>query len=267
MNYQHLYHAGSAADVFKHLILLILLDFMKLKDKPFCYIDSHAGYGEYDLTQLRIQEWRQGIGKLHQKHLSHPLLQQYCELTSDLGHFPGSPLIAKEVLRRGDEMILVEKSPEAFHYLKSLFHDDRQVHVNHLDAYHIPKALLPPPIRRGLVLIDPPYEESVEFSKLVSFAKEALQRFAGATYMIWYPIKARPPIIRFQQQMKKVVPNDILIIECNLWPDDVPIRLNGSGLLIINPPWKLLEKVHPLMNELIQLLKQHDKAYWRGYAL
>lgn len=263
MNYQHIYHAGSSADVFKHLTIIALLNCLKQKEKPFCYIDSHAGNGEYDLLRSQNHEWQDGIGLLQQYDAKSSLLKQYIEYTQDLHHFPGSPKIAQKLLRPQDEMILIEKSAESYQALNYLFHHQKQVHIHHSDAYVSLKALLPPKIKRGLILIDPPYEEKTEFDKLMLLLKESLKRFSTGIYALWYPIKSRLLIQRFYHDLKKHLNHDeILITEFCPWSDDVAIRLNGSGMIIINPPWGLEKTLSPLLCELIQILKKQPKGFF-----
>jgi len=264
MNYQHIYHAGSSADVFKHLTIIALLNCLKQKEKPFCYIDSHAGNGEYDLLRSQNQEWQDGIGQLQKYSAKNNLLKQYIEYAQDLHHFPGSPRIAQKLLRPQDEMILIEKSDQSYQDLKYLFHHQKQAHLHHNDAYISLSALLPPKIKRGLVFIDPPYEEKNEFDKLIPLLQDAIKKFSTGIYALWYPIKSRLFIQRFYHDLKKQFNHcEILITEFCPWPDDVAIRLNGSGMIIINPPWELEKTLSPLLKELINILKQHPNGFYR----
>ncbi len=263
MNYQHLYHAGSHADVFKHLTIIALLNCLKQKEKPFCYIDTHAGNGEYGLLHSQNQEWKDGVGLLQQHPVKNSLLKQYIEYTHDLHHFPGSPKIAQKLLRSQDEMILIERSPESFQALNYLFHHQKRIHLHHSDAYLSLRALLPPKIKRGLILIDPPYEEKNEFDKLIPLLQESLKRFPTGIYAVWFPIKSRLFIQRFYHDLKKQLNHsEILITEFCPWSDDVAIRLNGSGMIIINPPWKLEKTLSPLLHELINILKKQPKGFY-----
>lgn len=275
MNYQHIYHAGSSADVFKHLTIIALLNCLKQKEKPFCYLDTHAGNGEYDLLQSDNQEYQEGVLQLQSysktntinsiklNSVKNTLIKQYLEYSHDLHHFPGSPKIAQKLLRPQDEMILIEKSEHSYQSLNQLFHHQKQIHIHHSDAYVSLRALLPPKIKRGLILIDPPYEEKNEFDKLIPLLKESLKRFSTGIYALWYPIKSRLFIQRFYHDLKKQLNNiEILIAEFCPWSDDVAIRLNGSGMIIINPPWEFEKTLTPLLRELINILRKHPKGFY-----
>ncbi len=259
MNYEHAYHAGSHADVFKHAVLVMLLQFLTQKDKSLSYIDFYAGTGDYNLYQKSSQEFKSGVVKLKDKNLASPYLKKYFELAQDFHHYPGSPKLAKKLLRPTDELILVEKSEPVYFQLKQNFPHDKQVHIHNIDAEIAIKSLLPPKIKRGLVLIDPAYESPDELQKLPYFIKNCLERFATATYVIWYPIKSRSAIKVFHEKVKQLLkdlcPEDLLILECCPYPDDVPVRLNGSGLVILNPPWKFKESAQKMVNELTGYLK------------
>jgi 23S rRNA (adenine2030-N6)-methyltransferase len=256
MNYEHAYHAGSHSDVFKHAVLVMLLDFLLQKDKPMTYIDLYAGSGEYNLYDKGSQEWQSGVGLLRDKPLKDNYLKKYLSLAEDLHHYPGSPKIAKKLLRPQDEIILVEKADKIFRELNKVFPNDKQIHIHNMDAEIAIKALLPPKIKRGLVLIDPPYESIDEFKNLPYFIKTCLEKFSTGTYLIWYPIKSRTIVNAFHANLSQVIKDEFLILECCPYPDDVPIRLNGSGLVVVNPPWKFKEAAQKLVPELVSFLKQ-----------
>jgi 23S rRNA (adenine2030-N6)-methyltransferase len=262
MNYQHYFHAGNSSDVFKHLVLLTLLSYLKEKEKPFCYIDTHAGSGIYNLLTETNKEWKDGIGRLHSHSAKHPLLKQYLEWTKDSSHFPGSPEIARKMIRPQDEIILIEKAENPFLDLKRLSRNNQQIHMHNNDAYLTLKSLLPPKIKRGLILIDPPYEAKDEFEKLILLLKESLKKFPIGIYALWYPIKSRALISRVHRELRQNISAKMTAVEFCPWPDDIAIRLNGSGLIIINPPWQLEKTLSPLLEELIICLKQHPKGFW-----
>ena len=273
MNYEHAYHAGSAADVFKHVIIVALLDFLTRKDKPLSYIDFYAGAGKYNLYDLvgkNAQEWQHGVLKLKDKPITHPYLQTYLKLAHDLHYYPGSPTLAKKLLRPDDTIILVEKADRICQKLKKNFPHDKQVHIHNMDAQTACKALLPPAIKRGLVLIDPPYEDIQELEKLPLFLKKCVLKFPTACYLLWYPIKSRIAITYFHEKLKNQlspISEEILILECCPFPDDVPVRLNGSGLVLINPPFEFDLMLKKLMPELLSLLKQDEKAHQKVWRL
>lgn len=267
MNYQHYFHAGSAADVFKHCVLITLLDYLKQKDKAFCYIDTHAGAGEYDLSTSSSREWQEGLGKLKAKKLIHPVIQRYYQLASDLSHYPGSPSIARHCIRSQDEIILNEKAEQPYQQLKKLFFNNKQIHIHQQDAYLALKSLIPPKIKRGLVLIDPPYESPDELSTLPYVLKDAIERWPMAIYLLWYPIKTRRVITQFYETLQSVITYPMLALELCPWPDDVALRLNGSGLIMINPPWKFAETAKKILGELLGLLKQDEHGKERIITL
>lgn len=256
MNYDHAYHAGSHADVFKHAVLVMLLDFLLQKDKPMTYIDLYAGSGEYNLYEKSSQEFQSGVALLKNKPLKDPYLKKYFELAQDFHHYPGSPKLAKKLLRPQDEIILVEKADRAFRQLNKVLPNDPQVHIHNIDAEVAIKGLLPPKIKRGLVLIDPPYEGIDDFKKLPYLIQMGLERFSTGCFLIWYPIKSRTVTKAFHEKLTQLIKAEMLIMECCPYPDDVPIRLNGSGLVLINPPWKFKEAAQKLIAEIRDLLKQ-----------
>lgn len=262
MNYLHDFHAGNAADVFKHAVLLALLEQFKQKDKAFCYVDLYAGAGIYNLNHHN-QEWREGVGSIQSQKLESSLLKQYQTLTADISAYPGSPVIARHCLRSQDQLIAIEKNDKPGQRLKDHFFHDKQAHVHIMDAQTAIKALLPPAIRRGIVLIDPPYEDIDEFNNLTFLLESALQRWSTVTYLLWYPIKSRQTINKFHRNLQQNITVETSLVELCLWPDDVPARLNGSGLIVVNPPWQFENILKPFMQELLQCLKQHEGAKWQ----
>lgn len=268
MNYQHNFHAGSACDVIKHTTLLAALNELLHKESAFCYLDTHAGSGEYDLTDIpanKTAEYKTGVIKLKNQSLQHPILQAYEKLTLNFKHYPGSPKIAQSILRTQDEMQLIEKHIDVYQTLKNNFRDDDRAHVHHADGYLASKGLMPPKSKRGLVFIDPPYEDPNEFHHLLHYLTEAYKRWATGIYMIWYPIKARHTVDIFLKKIKNLGLPKTLIAEFCFWPDDVPLRLNGSGMVIVNAPWKLESELNAIYTELLPLLRQHPAAEFNLY--
>lgn len=248
MNYRHAYHAGNAADVLKHVVLNAILERLRAKPAPFCVLDAHAGIGRYDLTAdeaRRTGEAEDGIVPLLAAPLAHPALASYRDLVvamnpqGGLRWYPGSPLIAHALLRPQDRLLLVELHPDDHQSLKAAFAGDPQVSVHRMDAYDALKAHLPPKERRGLVLIDPPFEAPDEFARMAAGLATAHRRWPTGVYALWYPIKERPAVWRFQEALAATGIPKILTVEMTLHPEDTHLRLNGSGLAIINPPWTL----------------------------
>lgn len=250
MNYRHAFHAGNFADVFKHVILIRLLDALKRKPAAFHFYDTHAGRGRYDLRGTparRTLEYRDGIQRILDAEPVPAPLRAYVDLVrsvnrgkaSDAPVYPGSPLLASLLLRAQDRMTFCEAQDEEAGALRSLFRDERRARVQHRDGYAALKALLPPRERRGLVLIDPPFEEqSREFAVIESALDDALRRWATGSYAIWYPVKLRHPVAAFHRRLAARATR-VLVTELLLHPDDTARRLNGCGFAIVNPPWRI----------------------------
>ncbi|PWC55659.1 23S rRNA (adenine(2030)-N(6))-methyltransferase RlmJ [Azospirillum sp. TSO22-1] len=250
MNYRHIFHAGNFADVMKHAVLTLIVEHLRAKPAAFCVLDTHAGVGRYDLTSdpaQRTLEYADGIGRLFGHAPPHPALAPYLDAVAglnpgvDLRWYPGSPLLARALLRPQDRLVLSELHREDAATLKAEFARDGQVAVHAMDAYHALKAHLPPKEKRGLVLIDPPFEEPDEFVRLVAGLRQAHRRWPTGIYAIWYPIKERPAVWRFQEALAEAGIPKILLAELTIHPEDTHLRLNGSGLAIVNPPWTLDE--------------------------
>lgn len=270
MNYRHAYHAGNFADVVKHAVLALLVERLKSKEAAFRVLDTHAGLGRYDLRSVPAQktgEFRSGIGRL----LEHDPRDLPAELKPFLGAvralngganfsaaalrwYPGSPRLVRSLLRRQDRLQLFELHPEDAASLEALFARDRQVSVQQTDGYIGLKAALPPPERRGLVLIDPPFEKRDEFERLARALRQAHRRWATGQYLLWYPIKDRAPVRAFHDALRSAGIPRILIAEFLLRPDDDAERLNGCGLVLVNPPWKTEEALQALLPPLATLL-------------
>jgi 23S rRNA (adenine2030-N6)-methyltransferase len=254
MNYQHLFHAGNFADVFKHVALTLMLRALHKKDTPFCYIDTHAGAGRYDLTAPAAQrsgEYAGGIARLWDEKA--PALADYLEAVREhnpdgrLRFYPGSPLIARRLLRAQDQMILCEKHPEQYAQLKLECAGDTRIALHQRDGYELLKALLPPPARRGVVLIDPPYEQADEFDRILAGLVAARERWATGIYAVWYPIKDRKAVTRLHAATQAGDWRKVLVAELVVYPEDTAFRLNGCGLLIVNPPWGLDEALGAIL--------------------
>jgi 23S rRNA (adenine2030-N6)-methyltransferase len=270
MNYRHAYHAGNFADVVKHAVLSLLIGRLKLKDSAFAVLDTHAGIGRYDLRSGPAQktgEFRSGIARLlEQDPRSLPAeLKPYLGAvralnggaqfsSSALRWYPGSPRLVRSLIRRQDRLTLLELHPEDAASLTELFARDRQVTVRQADGYIGLKALLPPPERRGLVLIDPPFERRDEFERLARGLRQAYRRWATGQYLLWYPFKDRQPVEAFHAALRAARIPRILVVEFLLRPADDPERLNGCGLILVNPPWKTDEALSALLPPLAKIL-------------
>lgn len=263
MNYRHLFHAGNFADVFKHVLLVQLLRALQRKDKGFAYLETHAGPGRYDLYAPAPQksgEYRDGIARAWDDASGNEGVDDYLTAVradnpdGKLRYYPGSPRIARHFLRAQDRMYLAELLPEACAELKALFARDKQAQVQCVDGYAALKAWLPPPERRGLVLIDPPYEHPEEWERLRRALIFSVGRWPQGTYAIWYPLKVGTPLARFKSDVIAEDMRNILCAELAVWPRDTPFRLNGCGMLIYNPPWQLDTQLPALLEPLANRL-------------
>ena len=272
MNYRHHYHAGNFADVMKHILMLQLLQRMNNKDKPYRYIDTHGGAGLYDLAAAPAQksgEYLSGIHRLMQlssseKKAAPAAVQQYLQQVEQLrnqngrGAYPGSPYLALTVLRATDKATIFELQRDVFEQLQDNIRDKR-AGLHERDAYEGVMAVIPPPEKRGVIMIDPPYEiERKDFPQLVELLQKIHLKWATGVVMLWYPIKDRAMIERFEKKMQKTGIRRQLICEICVWPDDASVGLNGCGLLIINPPWQFAEDADQALQWLLPYLKMSD---------
>ena len=274
MNYRHLFHAGNVADVFKHLVLIRVLEALRLKETPFCVIDTHAGRGLYRLQAPG--EFEQGIGRLWPMRPQWPQLAAYFELLATLNNrnglnaYPGSPWIIRALLRPQDRAVFIERHPQEAAALRDNLRcagthecrerrtrgsgrDSRGITINEADAWAALKGLVPPRENRGLVFIDPPYEKPDEFEQVARALRAAHPRWRNGLYLVWYPIKARRPVEKLHAAVR-ALGAEALAIELLTLPEDVPQRLNGSGVILINPPWKLEETLRALLPPLATFL-------------
>ncbi|MDO8288358.1 MAG: 23S rRNA (adenine(2030)-N(6))-methyltransferase RlmJ [Parvibaculum sp.] len=269
MNYRHAYHAGNFADVMKHSALALVLDHLKQKDKPFFVLDTHAGTGLTDLRGIEAQktgEFRDGIARVLAEAHPHDALKPYLETLAALGCtgpapalYPGSPLIAYQMARADDRLAFCELHPDDAATLRAHFPRNPQARVHEIDGYTALKSMLPPKERRGLILIDPPFEARDEFDRLARELDAALKRFATGTYMIWYPVKDPSLSGAFLDHMERNGPPKTLRAELFIRATD-PATMSGCGLLIINPPWQLDETLTGLFTWLANILKQGEGA-------
>ncbi|MDR3449266.1 MAG: 23S rRNA (adenine(2030)-N(6))-methyltransferase RlmJ [Alphaproteobacteria bacterium] len=260
MNYRHIFHAGNRCDVVKHAVLTLIVAHLRAKDKAFAVIDTHAGVGLYDLADeraLKTDEAAQGIKALLNATPLPQLADFYAVLrklnpvwdgksAEGFRTYPGSPLFAFHMLREQDRLAVCELHADDAASLRIALPADKRAQIHRRDGYEALGAFLPPPERRGLVLIDPPYEEPDEFTRIVEHLKEAKRRWPTGIYMVWYPIKDRPTIWNFHAQLASTGMSDILCAEFIYDEETRADRLNGSGLIIVNPPWKLDEQLRDL---------------------
>lgn len=273
MNYRHTYHAGNFADVFKHIVLVGLIECLLRKDTPFCYVDTHAGIGRYDLqdsTTQKSHEYIDGIQKIFSltEPMIPPLIQAYLAKVMQLNpsgqlrYYPGSPYFVQSLLRAHDRMILSELHPDDVRTLKQVLATDRRIAIHHQDGYQSLKAFLPPKERRGLVLIDPPYEQTNEFALLADKLILALKRWETGIYAIWYPIKYRIQVEHFYRQLQAQLQRPWLLSELCPYPEVVG-QLHGCGMIIINPPWQFDQQLLATLPWLQKKLAMSPHGHYR----
>ncbi len=269
MNYQHAFHAGNFADVHKHVVLTLILEHLRAKPAAFRVIDSHAGAGRYDLfgpQAMRSPEWRDGIERVIaaapglRGSGAYALLEPYLDIVAaqnaggDLRVYPGSPLIAKALLRPQDRLIACELEPRAAALLKSTLRGDPRMRVLAIDGWMAVNANVPPKERRGLVLVDPPYEEAADFSRLTGALEAAHRKWPTGTYMLWYPIKERRAPDALARRLTRLGVPKVLRCEITLRPPRPDAGLVGSGLIVVNPPHTLAQDLETLFPVLIRVL-------------
>ena len=269
MNYRHAFHAGNFADVLKHAILARVITYMMRKPQPFRVIDTHAGAGRYDLTGAaagKTGEWQDGIGRLlayqltdRAAELLRPYLASVAALNPDvdgeaLHYYPGSPLVARHIMRRDDQLVANELHPDDGRLLAREFHRAASTKVLSLDAWIAVKSLLPPKERRGLILIDPPFERADEFDSLTKAMLDALSRFETGTYVIWYPIKDRSKADTFVAEITKRPHIKYLDVRLAVARPFAGLGLTQCGVLVINPPYTLRSELEELMPVVVTAL-------------
>lgn len=279
MNYRHVYHAGNFADVFKHAVLALCVAHLKLKPQPFRVIDTHAGVGAYDLAGVeagKTLEWADGIGRLIGAEApplpdaAASLLAPYLDIVrahnpdGPLCTYPGSPTIVRKLMRPGDALIVNERHPEDGAALGRLFARDAQTKVMALDGWVALKALLPPKERRGLVLIDPPFEERDDFDKLAQAVSEARQRFATGMLLLWYPVKDMKTVEAFYAAVRGAAGENALRADLLIRAAVDPTKLNGCGMMMVNPPWTMADRLKTLLPFLADRLARAPGAAWRA---
>lgn len=258
MNYRHAYHAGNHADVLKHAVLARLLEHMKKKDKPFRVIDAHAGIGLYDLAGIeagKTGEWEGGIGKLAEPFDAEveALLAPYRAVLAALNPqgglrwYPGSPELALRLMRPQDRLIANELHPQDAIVLEREYLRDQRCDVTSMDAETCLKAKLPPQERRGLILVDPPYEVKNEAEKTVRMLEQGVRRFAQGVFVVWYPLKADQTAETVLAGAKEIGLPATLKVELRVREAFTGGGLAGSGLIILNAPWKLDQELKQLV--------------------
>jgi 23S rRNA (adenine2030-N6)-methyltransferase len=281
MNYRHAFHAGNFADVIKHIVLTRILTYLHQKQSAFRVIDTHAGAGRYDLTgdeAERSGEWRSGIARVMQARFTEvtaALVAPYLDIVRafnpprELTDYPGSPLIARALLRPQDRLVVCELQPNARRALISNLYNDAQARVVDLDGWTALAAFVPPNERRGLVLIDPPFEAKDEFAKMTDRFAAAFAKWPTGIYMLWYPIKERRGPEMLAAQIAAIArrqdggDDNCLRVEFSVAPQTAESGLVSTGLLIVNPPWTLASELKSILSELEKPLGQGGAGRYR----
>jgi 23S rRNA (adenine2030-N6)-methyltransferase len=280
MNYRHAFHAGGFADVIKHIVLARMLAYLHEKPAAFRVIDTHAGAGLYDLTSEEARrggEWLTGIARIMQARFSEktePLLRPYLDIVRafnpqrDLVAYPGSPLIARALLRPQDRLTACEVEPGARKRLIEALRRDTQARVVDLDGWTALPAFVPPKERRGLVLIDPSFEQKDEFERLAEGFTEAFAKWPTGSYLLWYPVKSRRATDGLARHVAEVAgaakpPGKCLRLEFSVAPQAASPGLISAGLLIVNPPWTLMGELKAILPELEKPLGQGGAGRFR----
>jgi 23S rRNA (adenine2030-N6)-methyltransferase len=273
VNYQHEFHAGNFADVFKHAVLCRILHYLRGKPAAFRVIDTHAGAGLYELTGAKATrggEWQGGIGKLMAAEMPSAvaaLLSPYLEVIRAVNErdrlrvYPGSPALARAWLRPQDRLIACELEPKAAVSLRRNLRGDTRIKTLNVDGWTALNAYVPPKERRGVVLVDPPFEEANDFPRLASGLAAAHRKWATGIYTLWYPIKGRrepDALAKRLRQLPKALRAEVLVA-----PLSDPTRLNGAGIIIVNPPWTLESELSALLPALSGILGREGKGGFR----
>ncbi len=273
LSYRHAFHAGNHADVIKHLTLVLCCEHLCKKDKGFSYVDTHAGAGMYDLKSnnaLKNSEHLEGISALANLSKTPKVFSSYLKLIEQAKKhkadaYPGSPWFAVQALRQQDQAALFEMHPKDFGLLSSLFSGNRRVKVKQADGYQSLKSLFPPPSRRALTLIDPPYEQEKEYQLVIQILKDGISRFNTGTYIVWYPLINRPnsgkdkASEKMLRQIKNLFPQEQLHAQFML--DKSMKGMYGSGLAIINPPWGLKEQLQEALSFLCSIETSEKRQF------
>lgn len=256
LSYRHSFHAGNHADVLKHTVQSLIIDALKEKEKPFLYLDTHAGAGRYQLSgehAERTGEYLDGIARIWQRDDIPQELASYMQAVKAYNHgghlryYPGSPLIARQLLREQDRLHLTELHPSDFPLLRSEFQRDNRAKVAREDGYQQLKSQLPPLSRRGFILIDPPYELKTDYQAVVDGIQEGYKRFATGVYALWYPVVLRQHIKRLLKALQATGMRNILQIELAILPDSDRHGMTASGMIVLNPPWKLASQMQHVL--------------------
>ena len=272
MNYSHASHAGNFADVFKHIVLARIVEYLKRKDKPFRVFDTHAGFGRYDLTSeeaAKNDAWKQGVQAVLNAPAPGPVEELIAPwknqvLAAGESSYPGSPNIVHGLLRKIDRLSAYEMNPEAFPVLADQFAGDYQTRVYNSDGWLVSVSPIPPKEGRGLILVDPPFEDGKDFDRMIKMLNESSRRWAGGVVALWYPVRRRDHTDEWLGTLKSLKFRNLLNLELYVRNPRPSGMMNGCGMVILNPPFVLREEMETILPWLSDTLKQ-DKGW--GYRI
>ncbi|QEH08621.1 23S rRNA (adenine(2030)-N(6))-methyltransferase RlmJ [Histophilus somni] len=272
LSYRHSFHAGNHADVLKHIVLMLIIENLKLKEKGFYYLDTHSGVGRYRLfgdEAEKTAEYREGIARLWAKEDLPEVIQRYISLIKklnyggkELRYYAGSPLIAAQLLRSQDRALLTELHPADYPLLRNEFKEINNISTKRDNGFQQLKATLPPKERRGLILIDPPYELKEDYDLVVKAIEEGYKRFATGIYALWYPVVLRQKTKRIIKGLENSDIRKILQIELAVRPDSEQRGMTASGMIVINPPWTLEDQMKKILPYLTRTLVPEGTGNW-----
>ncbi len=272
LSYRHIYHAGNHADILKHLVASQVCRHLTKKEAPFFYLDTHAGIGLYELNSNQAQlnqEFSTGIGKLMSRTDLPEPLEHFVSIVKTLNPdnklavYPGSPKVVDHYLRLKDKMHLCELHPNDFPLLAALFPQKRRANVVKDDGFLAVKSMLPPPQKRGFVLMDPPYEVKQDYQKVVKALEEGYRRFNQGTYAIWYPVLNRRQADDLLNAVQRTSIRNTLLLELNIRGTETKRGMAGSGMIIVNPPWTLENEAKRFLPYLVEILAEDSDAHYQ----
>ncbi len=264
MNYRHVYHAGNFADVLKHIVLVLCLGYLQKKDGGLCLVDAHGGAGLYRLDSEeagKTGEWERGIGSLAGRDDAPPDITAYLDLVrSDFvaQRYPGSPFLMAQMARSQDRFIACELHAPTFEILRAVLAPYRTARAVHMDGYECIRARIPPKERRGLMLIDPPFERKDEFQRLAKQMEAWKKRWATGVYLLWYPIKAHLPVENLKEAARELSLPRTWCAEILIQPRYRPDTLNGCGVILFNAPYTVPERIEAILPYLKNAMTLHE---------
>lgn len=276
LSYQHAFHAGNFADVLKHTILVQTLNYLKNKDKPVFYLDTHAGIGLYQLDSkeaAKNREYAEGIGKLWRQTDCPEAILAYLEQVKSFNregrllHYPGSPAIARQILRNCDRLCLFELHPNQYQMLNSRLKSDKRIKIHLGDGLKEGLSLLPPHQHRGLVLIDPSYEVKSDYKTVVSILVAMHRRFANGIFALWYPVVDRSYIQALERNLQKTSIRNVQLFELGIQPDTAGLGMTACGMILVNPPWTLKDQMSTCLPWLANILAPDNQGFSRFVQL